>query len=154
VFSTLPTNDAPSTITRMRDMGVPAFLLTATLEAILAQRLVRKVCEDCREESMPTPEELADLNLSMADVSGKQFYRGKGCENCNHSGYRGRVGLFELMVINNELREMIMRNASRDELRQCARGHGMITLRDAGLMKAFEGVTTIEEIIRETIIDG
>ncbi len=113
VFSTLHTNDAPSTITRLRDMGIPAFLITATVEGILAQRLVRRICANCREEvTVPTAEMLADLELTSADIDGKKFYRGRGCDICNSTGYKGRVGLFELMIMNDDLRDMIMRNAS------------------------------------------
>ena len=154
VFSTLHTNDAPSTITRLRDMGVPPFLIIATLEAILAQRLVRRICLNCREETKPTSETLFDLGVSEEEVADKSFYRGAGCDSCNNTGYRGRFGLFELMIINDDLREMIMRGASRDELREAARGHGMVALRDAGMSAIFEGVTTIDEVIRETIIDA
>jgi type IV pilus assembly protein PilB len=154
VFSTLHTNDAPSTITRLKDMGVPVFLITATVEAILAQRLVRRVCTKCREEHTPTKEMLDDLELSPADLKGKRFFRGSGCENCNNTGYKGRVGLFELMIMNNELRELIMRNASTDELREAARRAGMVTLRDAGMKACFEGLTTAEETIRETIMEA
>ena len=154
VFSTLHTNDAPSTITRMRDMGVPPFLITATVEAILAQRLVRRVCSGCREEARPSSEMLAELQLSPSDVAGKKFYRGRGCEVCNNTGYKGRVGLFELMIINDDMREMILRNASTDDLRDKARSYGMITLRDAGMSAAYAGTTTIEEVVRETIVEG
>jgi type IV pilus assembly protein PilB len=154
VFSTLHTNDAPSTITRLKDMGVPTFLITATVEAILAQRLVRRVCVKCREEYVPSKEILDDLELSADQLKGKKFYRGSGCENCNNTGYKGRVGLFELMIMNNELREMIMQNASTDELRSAAQKRGMLTLRDAGMKFAFEGLTTPEEVVRETIIEG
>jgi type IV pilus assembly protein PilB len=154
VFSTLHTNDAPSTITRMKDMGVPTFLLTATVEAILAQRLVRRVCSKCREEYVPTKEVLDDLELSAADLKGKKFYRGSGCETCNNTGYKGRVGLFELMIMNNELRDMIMRNCSTDELREAARRAGMVSLRDAGMKACFEGTTSADEVIRETIMEA
>ncbi len=154
VFSTLHTNDAPSTITRLKDMGVPTFLLTATVEAILAQRLVRRVCTKCREEYTPSREILDDLELTKKDLKGKKFYRGGGCENCNSTGYKGRVGLFELMIMNNDLREKIMLNASTDELREIARKNGMVTLRDAGMEAAYEGTTTPEEVIRETIVDA
>jgi type IV pilus assembly protein PilB len=154
VFSTLHTNDAPSTITRMKDMGVPTFLLTATVEAILAQRLVRKVCTKCREEYVPGREVLDDLELTAQDLKGKRFYRGSGCENCNNTGYKGRVGLFELMIMNNELRDMIMRNCSTDELREAAQRAGMVTLREAGMKACFEGITSAEEVIRETILEG
>lgn len=154
VFSTLHTNDAPSTITRMKDMGVPTFLLTATVEVILAQRLVRRICENCKEPYNPSKEVLEDLELQEEDLKGVQFYRGSGCENCNNTGYKGRVGLFELMIMNNELREMIMKNISTDKLRDAARDAGMVTLRDAGMSACFAGTTTPEEVIRETIIDA
>ncbi len=154
VFSTLHTNDAPSTITRLRDMGIPPFLITATVEAILAQRLVRRVCANCREVTVPSSEMLADLELTSADVMGKTFYRGRGCEQCNSTGYKGRVGLFELMVLNDDLRDMIMRNTSRDDLRAAARSFGMVTLRDAGMKAVFEGLTTLDEVIRETVMEA
>jgi type II secretory ATPase GspE/PulE/Tfp pilus assembly ATPase PilB-like protein len=99
-------------------MGVPPFLITATIEAILAQRLVRRICTQCREEVHPSSEILADLELSPSDIRGKKFYRGKGCDNCNRTGYKGRVGLFELMLLNDDIRDMIIRNASTDELRE------------------------------------
>ena len=154
VFSTLHTNDAPSTITRMKDMGVPTFLITATVEAILAQRLVRRICSNCKEPYNPSKEVLQDLELSAEDLKGVQFYRGSGCENCNNTGYKGRVGLFELMIMNNELRELIMKNTSTDILRDTARDAGMVTLRDAGMAACYAGTTTPEEVIRETIIDA
>ncbi len=154
VFSTLHTNDAPSTITRLRDMGVQPFLVTATVEAILAQRLVRRVCAQCREEMPPTSEMLADLKLTPQDIVGKKFYRGRGCDACNHTGYKGRVGIFELMILNDDLREMIVKNANTDELREAARRYGMITLREYGLQLANEGITSMEEVIRETIVEG
>ena len=154
VFSTLHTNDAPSSITRLRDMGIPAFLITATLEGVLAQRLVRRVCSKCAEEVMPTAEMLADLELSTADTEGKKFYRGRGCENCNRTGYRGRVGLFEMMPIDDDTRDLIMSNASTDVLRANAKNRGMVTLRDAGLQAVFAGTTTAEEVIRETILES
>ena len=154
VFSTLHTNDAPSTITRLKDMGVPTFLITATVEAILAQRLVRRVCSKCAEEYDPSAEVLDDLELTTEDLKGKQFFRGSGCENCNNTGYKGRVGLFELMIMNNDLRDLIMTNASADDIREVAQKHGMVTLREAGMKAAYDGITTPEEVIRETIIDA
>ncbi len=154
VFSTLHTNDSPGTITRLRDMGIPPFLITATVEAILAQRLVRRICPSCREEATVSPEVLLDLQLTPDKVAGKKFYRGRGCEACNNSGYRGRRGLFELMIMNDELRDMIMRSASTDELRTAAQGYGMVTLRDAGMIAIFAGDTTVDEVLRETIIEG
>jgi type IV pilus assembly protein PilB len=153
VFSTLHTNDAPSSVTRLRDMGIPPFLITATLEAILAQRLVRTICSHCREETTASPEVLAELGISPDEMQGKRIYRGRGCEHCNSTGYRGRTGLFELMILNDDLRDMIVHNASTDELRQAARANGMVTLREAGLQAIFAGKTTVEEVLRETIVD-
>jgi type IV pilus assembly protein PilB len=154
VFSTLHTNDAPSTITRLKDMGVPTFLITATVEAILAQRLVRKVCMQCREEYTPPREVLDDLELTSEQVRGKRFYRGAGCEVCNNTGYKGRVGLFELMIMNNDLRDKIMANAQADELRTLATKFGMVPLRQAGIKCCFDGVTTPDEVVRETILEA
>jgi len=154
VFSTLHTNDAPSTIVRMKDMGVPTFLITATVEAILAQRLVRKVCMQCREEYTPPRELLEDLDLTSDMVRGKRFYRGAGCELCNNTGYKGRVGLFELMIMTDELRDAIMANAQSDELREMAVKQGMVSLRTAGIKACFEGTTTPDEVVRETILEA
>ena len=154
VFSTLHTNDAPSTVTRLKDMGIPTFLITATVEAILAQRLVRRVCSNCREECEVTDPMLAEVGWKREEMDGKQFYRGAGCERCNNTGYKGRVGLFELMIINDSLREMISQNCSDDELRNGAREYGMVTLRDAGITFALEGTTTLEEVIRETVVEA
>jgi type IV pilus assembly protein PilB len=129
-------------------------LITATVEAILAQRLVRKVCTQCREEYTPPREVLDDLELTSEQVRGHRFYRGAGCELCNNTGYKGRIGLFELMILNNDLRDRIMANAQSDELRALAHKHGMVPLRDAGIKYCFEGVTTPDEVVRETIIEG
>ena len=154
VFSTLHTNDAPSTVTRLRDMGVPPFLITATVEAILAQRLVRRICGNCREEVVPGADVLADLELTSDMAAGKKFYRGKGCEKCNRTGYKGRLGLFELLIMNDEMRDLVMRNASTEDLREAARRNGMVTLRESGMEGVFGGVTTAEEVIRETILEA
>jgi type IV pilus assembly protein PilB len=154
VFSTLHTNDAPSTITRMKDMGVPTFLITATVEAILAQRLVRRICTQCREEVTPTQEMLQQLGLNPEQMRTMKFYRGSGCDVCNNTGYKGRVGLFELMIITDKLRDMIMENVSVDEMRLEAQRNGMVSLRDAGLSFVGQGVTTAEEILRETILEA
>ncbi len=154
VFSTLHTNDAPSTVTRMKDMGVPTFLITATVEAILAQRLVRRICPECREESEITEDMKIDLGLTDEQVEGKTFYVGAGCGNCSNTGYKGRIGLFELMIMDDELRAMIMDNVATDVLREAAKGKGMRLLRDMGIDFAFDGTTTAEEVIRETVLDG
>ena len=151
VFSTLHTNDAPSTVTRLRDMGVPPFLITATLEAVLAQRLVRRICKECREQTMPNTETLAMLDLTPEDVLDKTFFRGRGCAACNNTGYKGRTGLFELMLINEQIREIVARGSSTEQLRDVALQSGMRSLRAAGLEKVYNGLTTIEEVIRETV---
>ncbi len=154
VFSTLHTNDAPSTITRLKDMGIPTFLLTATVEAILAQRLVRRICTKCREETEPPNELLLELGMPVGEMRGKKFFRGAGCDTCNNTGYKGRLGLFELMILNDEMRDMILQNAPTDELRAKAVKFGMIPLRDYGLSFAYQGITTLDEIVRETVHDG
>ncbi|MEZ6095674.1 MAG: ATPase, T2SS/T4P/T4SS family [Pirellulaceae bacterium] len=151
VFSTLHTNDAPSTVTRLKDMGVPTFLITATVEAILAQRLVRRICPECKEPVEPSDELLMEIEVTREELGDRKFYRGVGCGTCHNTGYKGRIGLFELMVLDDELRELILRNASADEIRESARQKGMRLLRDAGMQFAFEGKTTVEEVIRETI---
>ena len=153
VFSTLHTNDAPSTVTRMKDMGIPTFLITACVEAILAQRLVRRICANCREEVEVSSEILMDLGINADEASDKKFYRGAGCEKCNNTGYKGRVGLFELMILNDDLRDMIMSNATTDELRDKCEKYGMIPLRRYGINYVFEGVTTADEVLRETIAE-
>lgn len=154
VFSTLHTNDAPSTITRMKDMGVPTFLITATVEAILAQRLVRRVCSQCREETECPEDLLQELQIPRESVGDYGFYRGRGCDICNNTGYKGRVGLFELMNMNDRLRDMIMRNASVDDLRTTAEEFGMVTLRSAGMDMMNKGITTPDEVVRETILEA
>jgi type IV pilus assembly protein PilB len=153
VLSTLHTNDAPSSVVRMLDLGLEAFLLTATLEGIVAQRLVRKVCANCKEFYQPSEEELMELNLTPDAVRGRRFARGKGCDRCNGSGYKGRLALYEIMTLDDEAREMIMKSASTSLLRHHARKRGMRVLREAGLMSIYDGVTTIDEVVRETLAD-
>ncbi len=153
VFSTLHTNDAPSAITRLRDMGVPAFLITATVEAILAQRLVRRICSECRTQFAPSDELLMELQLPLDTARKYKFYYGKGCARCNNSGYKGRVGIYELMIMSDELRDAIAAEASGDDLRSIARQQGMTTLRESGLKLIFDGQTTIDEVVRETVIE-
>jgi type IV pilus assembly protein PilB len=153
VFSTLHTNDAPSSITRMRDMGVEPYLLTATLEAIMAQRLVRKICTDCRTEYEPGPEQLYELGLRPEDVKGKKFYYGRGCDRCNNTGHRGRMGIYELLVVNDDVRDLISSNVSVDEMRNSCRKMGMVTLRESGIKALHKGMTTIEEVVRETVME-
>jgi type IV pilus assembly protein PilB len=153
VFSTLHTNDAPSTITRLRDMGIAPFMITATVEAILAQRLVRKICTECRTEFEPSDELLMELQLPIAQARQYRFYYGKGCARCNNSGYKGRSGIYELLNVTDDIRDLIAANAATDEIRNVARGQGMTTLREAGLKLIFDGVTTIDEVVRETVME-
>jgi type IV pilus assembly protein PilB len=151
VLSTLHTNDAPSSIIRLIDLGMEPFLLTATIEGIVAQRLVRTICPKCKEQYEPKEEELMELNLLPADVRGKRFSRGRGCDNCNKSGYRGRMALFEIMGMDDEMRELVMQQANTTALRAHARRRGMRSLRESGLLSIYEGQTTIDEVVRETI---
>jgi len=153
VFSTLHTNDAPSAVTRLRDMGIQPFLITATIEGILAQRLVRKICSECRSEFEPSDELLMELQLPIKQARQYKFYYGKGCQRCNNSGYKGRTGIYELMNIDDEIRDLISENASVDEMRKQARSQGMTTLRESGLKMIFDGITTIDEVVRETIME-
>ena len=153
VFTTLHTNDAPSAITRLRDMGLPTFLITATVEAVLAQRLVRKICQFCKTEFTPSPEICMELGYTLEEAQRKHFYYGRGCEKCNNTGYKGRMGIFELVVMNDQLREMITSEVSLDEFREAARKSGMQTLRESGMADIHAGLTTVEEILRETMLD-
>jgi type IV pilus assembly protein PilB len=151
VFSTLHTNDAPTAVTRLRDMGVKPFLITATVEAVLAQRLVRRICSECRTEFEPSDELLMELQLPIQQARQYSFYYGKGCARCNNSGYKGRCGIYELLEVTDDIRDLVAENASVDDIRNFARTQGMTTLREAGLKLIFDGVTTIDEVVRETI---
>jgi type IV pilus assembly protein PilB len=153
VFTTLHTNDAPSSILRLVDLGVETFLLTATLEAIVAQRLVRRICSKCKEEFTPTEEQIMELALKPEEIRGKTFFRGRGCDHCNRTGYKGRMALFEIMGMDDTLRELIMAQANTSVLRSEARKRGMRTLREIGLLSIYDGQTTIDEVVRETIVE-
>jgi len=153
VFSTLHTNDAPSSITRLRDMGVEPFLITATVEAIQAQRLVRKVCQHCKTPYDPTREQLMELNVTPEDFAGKKFYYGEGCDKCNNLGFKGRSGLYELLIMTDDLRDMVSRGASTDQVRAHTREMGVESLRDCGLLALEQGMTSLEEVVRETVMD-
>ncbi|NDG64164.1 MAG: pilus assembly protein PilB, partial [Planctomycetes bacterium] len=146
--------DAPSSILRLLDFGVESFLLTATIEAIVAQRLVRRICTKCKEEFVPSEEHLMELSLRTADIQGRTLYRGRGCDNCTKSGYKGRMAIFEIMLMDDELRDLVMQQASTAVLQSESRKRGMRTLRESGLLALFEGQTTIDEIVRETISSG
>ncbi|MBN1442757.1 MAG: Flp pilus assembly complex ATPase component TadA [Planctomycetes bacterium] len=151
VFSTLHTNDAPSAVTRILDLGLEPFLIAATLEGIIAQRLVRRICLNCKTPYEPSDEELYELELTRTEVEGRQFYYGKGCKQCNNTGYKGRIAIFEFMVMTDRIRSMIMDQASTADLRKASREEGMRTLRDSGLLHIYDGITTIEEVVKETI---
>ncbi len=152
VFSTLHTNDAPSTVTRLVDMSVEPFLLTATLEAVVAQRLVRTICGDCKTPYQPEEETLRELGPEGARMAGATFHYGKGCERCYHTGYRGRTGLFEILVVDEALRRAVLARESTQVLRRIAIDGGMRTLRQSGLEAIVAGRTTIEEVLRETAL--
>jgi len=154
VFTTLHTNDAPSSIARLLDLGVEPFLITATLEGIVAQRLVRKICKSCKTPYEPTEIQLMELGLTPEDIKGKKFHYGRGCNRCNNTGYRGRTGIFEVMVFNDEVRDLIMNHASTSVLRAAAQKAGMRLLRESGLAAIYDGITTIEEIVKETITEA
>jgi type IV pilus assembly protein PilB len=154
VFTTLHTNDAPSAIARLVDLGVEPFLITATLEAIVAQRLVRKICIHCKTEYDPTDEQIMELGLTREEIKDRRLYVGRGCDYCNGTGYRGRLGIYEIMVMDDDLRELVMNRASTQLLRREARKRGMHTLREKGLQAIFDGQTTIDEVVKETIVEG
>jgi type IV pilus assembly protein PilB len=151
VFSTLHTNDCPSTIARLLDMGIPPFLVASSLLLVLAQRLGRKVCKQCREPYDADEESLVPYGHVPTGKGKMQFYKGKGCATCNFTGMKGRIAIYEVMPIGEELRDGILKNASTAELRSLAEAAGMRSLRQAGLMKVIEGTTTIEEVLRVTL---
>jgi type IV pilus assembly protein PilB len=151
VLTTLHTNDAPSSISRLLDLGIEPYLISATVEAIIAQRLVRKICVHCKEEITPTDEMLIELNLHREDIKDKKFYHGKKCAQCNNTGYSGRVAIFETMLITNKIKDMIMKHSSAEAIRIAAQEEGMRPLRDSGLKAIYDGITTTEEVVRETI---
>ena len=150
VLSTLHTNDAPSTVSRLINMGVEPFLVAASTNMILAQRLARKVCAACKEEINVPPQALVDVGLSPQDAKGVTCYQGKGCMECNDTGYKGRLALYEVMVITDDIKDAVLQGASATELKELARKGGMKTLREAGLQKIREGLTTIPEVMRVT----
>jgi len=153
LFSTLHTNDAAGAFTRLIDMGVKSYLVSSTVQAVMAQRLVRKICQNCKEPYKPSYEELYLLGQKSGDpkaVEEMQLFRGKGCKMCNYTGYKGRIGIFELLVNNDEIREMIVKRLSSQEIREAARRSGMKLLREDGLNKVREGITTISEVVRIT----
>lgn len=150
VFSTLHTNDSAGAITRLLDMGIEPFLVSSSVEAIIAQRLVRTICEDCREEYRPDPELLREIGFPIAEVATTRFYRGRGCEECRFTGFRGRTGIYEILVVSEALRPLIIERAPSTTIKQMACQLGMRTLRDDGWVKVRAGRTTVEEVARVT----
>jgi general secretion pathway protein E/type IV pilus assembly protein PilB len=154
VFSTLHTNDAPGAVTRMIDIGVKPFLVSTSVRAIMAQRLTRKICKKCKHPYTPDTRELRSLNITAQQAVNANFAKGSGCENCHGSGYRGRAGIFEIFVSNDELQRMIYENVGTAKLRDKARALGMRTMREDGLRKVLAGITTIEEVVSITVGDA
>lgn len=150
VLSTLHTNDAAGAVTRLIDMGVEPFLIASTLEAVLAQRLVRRICKGCRQPFSPTPQIITQLGLAPGDASGRQFSYGKGCESCNQTGYRGRMGIYEFLRVSDAIRDLISQRAPTLHIRQKALEQGMRTLREDGQRAIFDGASTIEEVLKYT----
>jgi len=153
VLSTLHTNDAPSTITRLINMGLKPYLMTAALEAVISQRLVKKICQDCKKEYTPNNAILHELKSHNHDLQGKQFYIGKGCSSCNRTGYKGRMSILEIMPVNEEMCSHIIKQSSTETIREIARNNGMRTLLESGLSAVYKGLTTLEEVARETSIN-
>jgi type IV pilus assembly protein PilB len=151
VLSTLHTNDAPSTVNRLMNMGIEPFLVASSVNLICAQRLVRRICSNCKEPHPLAPAALMQAGYTEADANVVTPMRGAGCDRCNNTGYKGRVGLYEVMEVSEQLRELILVGASGPEIRKKAVDDGMITLRQSGLRKVKDGVTTIEEVVRETV---
>jgi type IV pilus assembly protein PilB len=151
VLSTLHTNDAPSTISRLMNMGIEPFLVATSVNLIQAQRLIRRICKDCKTEHPMPVEALLEIGFSAEEAKQLKTYKGSGCQTCNNTGYKGRVGLYEVMEVTDDMRELILIGASALELRKKAIDDGMITLRESGLYKIRNGVTTIEEVVRETV---
>jgi type IV pilus assembly protein PilB len=153
VLSTVHTNDAPGTITRLIDMGIEPFLISSAVILILAQRLIRKICMDCREQIKPPSQLLIDLGIPPDEVKSFTVYKGKGCAICNGTGYKGRLGLYEVMTMKEEIKELVLARASASEIKKEAIRTGMKTLRQSGLAKIKDGMTTIEEVLRSTMED-
>jgi type IV pilus assembly protein PilB len=152
VLSTLHTNDAPSTINRLMNMGIEPYLVATSVHLICAQRLVRRLCKECKDEVQMPVQALTDIGYGEEEAPRVKLYKGRGCGTCNNTGYRGRVGLYEVMEITDELREMILCGASSLELKNKALEQGMISLRKSGLRKIRDGLTTVEEVVRETVL--
>jgi len=155
VFSTLHTNDAPSAITRLIDMGIKPFLVSSSIQAIMAQRLIRVICKECKvEDPAPDKFKLKALGFTDAELAGKMLHKGAGCARCQGSGYHGRLGIFELLEMNAELRELAFNRAPSTQIRKAALASGMQSLREDGKLKILAGVTTAEEVLRVAQAEG
>jgi general secretion pathway protein E len=150
VFSTLHTNDSASAVTRLIDMGIEPFLVTSSVLGILAQRLVRVICQECKEAYTPDEESLQNIGLTPQMLQGRKIYRGRGCPSCLHTGYTGRSGIFELMHLTDSVKNLILKTSDANAIKRKALEQGMITLRQDGAKKVLDGVTTIEEVFRVT----
>ena len=151
VFSTVHANDAPSTITRLLDIGVQPFLVGSCLNMVMAQRLIRRICKECKEEYTPTKEELAMIQLDAKRLNGGKLFRGKRCAECRQTGYHGRMAIFEMIPMTRNIRELVFENANEDKIRESALQENMVTLRESGNRRVLDGTTTIEEILRSTV---
>ena len=150
VFSTLHTNDSASAVTRLIDMGIEPFLVTSSVIAILAQRLVRTACNECKAVYIPDEESLQNIGITPEMNAGKKIYRGKGCPDCLNTGYRGRTGIFELMILNDPIKNLILKTSDSNAVKRKAVEQRMITLRQDGALKVVNGITTVEEVHRVT----
>jgi general secretion pathway protein E len=150
VFSTLHTNDSAGAVTRLIDMGIEPFLVTSSVIAILAQRLVRVICDECKEAYTPDKESLSTIGVTPDALGGKPIYRGKGCPSCLFTGYKGRTGIFEFMIMDDALKTLILQTSDANAINRKAVANGMVTLRKSGVQKVLDGITTIEEVFRVT----
>jgi type II secretory ATPase GspE/PulE/Tfp pilus assembly ATPase PilB-like protein len=151
VFTTLHANDAPSTITRLLDIGVPPFLVGSCLNLVMAQRLVRTVCPHCKESYTPTDDELESLKVDISNYKERNFFKAKGCVHCRNTGYYGRTGIFEILELRQPIRKLIFESANQDQIKDKAMELKMVNLREAGVRKFLKGETTLEEIITSTV---
>jgi type IV pilus assembly protein PilB len=148
----LHTNDAPSSINRLMNMGIEPFLVATSVNLVVAQRLIRRVCEKCKQPEDVPLQALLNVGFSETEAPGIQLYRGRGCDECNQRGYKGRIGIYEVMVVGEDIRELILSGASTVELRRKAIEEDMIGLRESGLQKIRDGITTIDEVVRESVL--
>jgi type IV pilus assembly protein PilB len=150
VLSTLHTNDSPSTITRLIDMEIEPYLIASSVNLVMSQRLVRRICQECKEPTEYSPAYLKNMGFKEEELSGMTLYKGSGCSKCNDTGYKGRMALFEIMAVRGDMIELISKGASTDEIREVARNQGLRTLRECGIARIKEGLTSVDEVVRVT----